>query len=79
MGIAKQSLDDFLARERSALVSDCTACGKCVEICPVTPFTTLKPGEEPGVMEGILGLLRDGTPVEGVAQDWSRQCNGCGL
>ncbi len=78
----KQSLDDFLEQERGALVSDCTACGKCVEICPVTPFTDVKAGDEPAVIGGpggVLGLLRDGTPLAGAAMDWARQCNGCGL
>jgi len=79
MATAKQSLDDFLNQERAALVSDCTACGKCVEICPVTPFTSIQPGDEPGVMTGVLGLLRDGTPLQGGARELSNQCNGCGL
>ena len=35
MATAKQSLDEFLDQERATLVSDCTACGKCVEVCPV--------------------------------------------
>ena len=35
MGLAKQSLNDFLDQERAALIADCTACGKCVEVCPV--------------------------------------------
>ncbi|MBT3330210.1 MAG: (Fe-S)-binding protein [Rhodospirillaceae bacterium] len=82
MGLAKQSLNDFLDQERAALIADCTACGKCVEVCPVTPYTDVKAGEEPGVIGGIggvLGLLRDGTPLAGAAQSWSSQCNGCGL
>ncbi|MDP6691704.1 MAG: (Fe-S)-binding protein, partial [Alphaproteobacteria bacterium] len=79
MGTAKQSLDDFLGQAREGLVSDCTACGKCVEVCPVTPFTDLKAGDEPGVINGVLALLRDGTPMSGAAQDWASQCNGCGL
>ena len=79
MAPAKQSLDDFLDQERNALVSDCTACGKCVEVCPVTPFTDIKSGDEPGVIGGILGLLRDGTPLDGAAKDWAGQCNGCGI
>jgi ferredoxin len=79
MATAKQSLDDFLEQECNSLVSDCTACGKCVEICPVTPFTDIKAGDEPGIIGGVLGLLRDGTPLEGAAMDWAQQCNGCGL
>ena len=79
MAASKQTLDDFLARERADLVTACTACGRCVEVCPVTPFTAIKPGDEPAVVSGLLGLLRDGTPLEDAAQEWSRQCNGCGL
>ncbi|MFP6774450.1 MAG: (Fe-S)-binding protein, partial [Alphaproteobacteria bacterium] len=79
MATAKQTLNDFLDQERNALVSDCTACGKCVEVCPVTPFTDIKSGDEPGVIGGILGLLRDGTPLDGAAKDWAGQCNGCGI
>ena len=79
MGTAKQSLDEFLGQARESLITDCTACGKCVEVCPVTPFTSVKAGDEPGVINGVLGLLRDCTPMTGAAQDWSSQCNGCGL
>ncbi|MBT4487441.1 MAG: (Fe-S)-binding protein, partial [Rhodospirillaceae bacterium] len=79
MAIAKQSLDDYLGQERAALITDCTACGKCVEVCPVTPFTDINSGDEPGVIGGVLGLLRDGIPLEGMAKDWAHQCNGCGL
>jgi heterodisulfide reductase subunit D len=79
MATAKKSLDDFLDQERAALVTDCTACGKCVEVCPVTPFTSIQSGEEPSVMTGVLGLLRDGTLLQGGARELSNQCNGCGL
>ena len=79
MTTAKQSLDDFLEQERGLLVSDCTACGKCVEICPVTPFTDIKAGDEPGVIGGVLGLLRDGTHLAGAARDWMRSRSPCRL
>lgn len=79
MESAKHTLDDFLAQERAALVSDCTACGKCVEVCPVTPFTAIQSGDEPAVVGRVLGLLGDGTPLQEAAKEWSSQCNGCGL
>ena len=59
--------------------SDCTACGKCVEICPVTPFTSVKTGDEPGVIKDVLELLRNGASITGAAQEWTIQFNGCGL
>ncbi len=79
MATARQSLDDFLHQERQALVTDCTTCGKCVEVCPVTPHTAIQAGDETAVMKGILGLLRDGRPLDDAAKDWSHQCNGCGI
>ena len=75
----KQTLDEFLDQESADLISDCTACGRCVEVCPVTPFTDIKVGDEPSVVGSVLGLLRDGTPLEGPTGDWVAQCNGCGI
>ncbi len=45
----------------------------------MTPFTDVKSGDEPAVAAGVLALLRDGTPLDDLARDWSRQCNGCGI
>ena len=75
----KQTLDEFLDQESADLISDCTACGICVEVCPVTPFTDIKVGDEPGVVGGVLGLLRDGRLLDGPTGDWVAQCNGCGI
>lgn len=79
MANPKQSLDEFLKNACSELLDGCTACGKCVAVCPVTPFTNVQSGEEAGVIGAVLNLLRDGTPIQGAAEQWSRQCNGCGI
>ncbi|MDP6342734.1 MAG: (Fe-S)-binding protein [Alphaproteobacteria bacterium] len=79
MALQKQHLDDYLTIETGKLAAACTACGKCVEVCPVTPFTGTAPEDGPAVIGGLLSLLKDGGPMEPAARAWSDQCNGCGI
>ena len=73
------SLADYLAAECEAIATACTSCGKCVEICPVTPFTDVGPDDGPRVVDGILALFRDDAQLEEPGRTWSHKCNGCGI
>ncbi len=73
------SLDDYLAGACTDLANACTACGKCVEVCPVTPTLPLAEASPPGITADIARLLGDGTPLEGAAEIWAKHCNGCGI
>ena len=75
----KQSMSDYLAAEGAAFASACTACGKCVEVCPTTPFTGIAPEDGSAVIGSILELLKDDAPISEMAHAWTQQCNGCGI
>jgi len=71
-------LAEYLDRESLAIAEACTACGKCVEACPVTPYTEVGPEDGPMVMRGLRELLADDAPLREPALSWSHKCNGCG-
>lgn len=71
-------LNEFIDRASAAVAGACTACGRCVEICPTVPFLDLA-GETPaGIAGGIRRLLDDGTMPAAPALAWASACNGCG-
>lgn len=72
-------LAEYLDKECRAIAEACTACGKCVEVCPVTPSTEVAAQDGPKVMRGLLDLLRRDTPLEEPGRSWSHKCNGCGI
>ena len=78
MSSASASLSDYLAAETAAIASACTACGKCVEVCPVVPYAGLAEAVPANVVGGVLDLLRHDTPLSDDAAAWAGQCNGCG-
>jgi heterodisulfide reductase subunit D len=79
MNAPLQSMSGYLDEAGQSFLDACTRCGKCVEICPVTPTLALDPADGPQIIAGVLGQLIDGTPPEGDALAWSHQCNGCGV
>ena len=55
-------------------LDDCTTCGKCFDICPMTAYSDKLTGKTGGaVVAGVLGILRGtgGTPE---ALEWTRLC-----
>lgn len=72
-------LAEYLDAESRALAEACTACGKCVEVCPVTPFTEVGVDDGPMVMRGLRDLLTNDQPLQEPALSWSHRCNGCGI
>jgi heterodisulfide reductase subunit D len=78
MSSASGSLAEYIARESAGLAAACTACGKCVEVCPVVPFIDVH-GESPeAITRSIVAVLRNGhAPAPGSAA-WAHACNGCG-
>lgn len=77
MATAAPSLAEYLATETAAFATACTACGKCVEVCPVVPSIE-QHGETPGpVTHSVRGMLAGRAPSPGAAE-WVHACNGCG-
>jgi Fe-S oxidoreductase len=79
MNMSAPSLPEFLTVAGQAFNDACTRCGKCVEVCPVTPSADIDPAEGPKIMDGLLGQLLHGSALEDDAERWSQQCNGCGV
>ncbi len=52
------TLADYLEAEVRAVTSACTACGKCVEVCPVVPYVDVGCAAQEGVVRGVVDFLR---------------------
>lgn len=56
---------DYLEKERQRILGTCTACGKCSEVCPMTPYNEKKGGASAQELAaGVLNLLRTGSTGE---------------
>ena len=73
------ALNEYLADAAAAFTDACTRCGKCVEVCPVTPSTDIDPSAASDTVAGVLGQIMQGGALAGDAATWSGQCNGCGI
>jgi Fe-S oxidoreductase len=64
----------YIERNIERTLGDCTTCGKCFEVCPMTKYSdklTGRTGSE--VVAGIHGILR-GTAGTPEAIEWTRLC-----
>ena len=64
----------YIERNIERTLADCTSCGKCFEVCPMTQYSDKLTGQHSGaVVAGVLELLRGngGTPA---AVEWTRIC-----
>lgn len=76
--MAAPLLTDFIAGEAARIAADCTACGACVEICPVAPHAGIAGVPPAETVGGVLQVLREGGSLDGAAAAWAHQCDGCG-
>jgi Fe-S oxidoreductase len=69
-----EQLLNYIERNIERTLADCTVCGKCFDVCPMTRYSETLPGQ-PGreVVAGVLDILRGkgGTPA---AVEWTRLC-----
>lgn len=79
MSIQNQSLSDYLDAAGGSFIETCTGCGKCVEVCPVTPTAGIDPAASSGIVASVLKLLGEDRVLDGDAKTWTHQCNGCGI
>lgn len=69
-----QGLLDYIAQLTRASLAGCTACGKCVEVCPMPGYSKSLAGQAaPAVVEGVLQLLRGARGSE-AALEWINLC-----
>ena len=76
---AQAGFSDYVDQAWADMLSACTRCGACVEVCPVRPFAPGLAEADPGqVVSGVLDFMRDSVPLPPASATWVRQCNGCG-
>jgi heterodisulfide reductase subunit D len=71
-----EAFEAVLQGRVDSMVDACTRCGKCVEACPVTGPAGLEAearDNPPGVITGILDILRHGEGTE-AARNWASGC-----
>jgi heterodisulfide reductase subunit D len=73
-----QEVSDYLQGEIDGILSACTRCGKCVEVCPVVPHGAAALAEPAAVAFNVLNFLAGEAPLDSAASDWLHSCNGCG-
>lgn len=65
---------DYLEKERQRILAACTTCGKCAEVCPMTPYNEAKGGaSSQQLAAGVIALLRSGKTDE-AALGWVKVC-----
>lgn len=72
------SLEGFVVAQAARIADACTACGRCVEVCPVVPFAGLEGAAPKAVIGGVVKVLRGEAGLEGDSAVFAHQCNGCG-
>ncbi len=78
MAAQAQSLANYFDSETAKVLGACTACGKCVEVCPVVPYAGLKDADPKTVAHGVVDFLAHRAPLAGVSATFAHACNGCG-
>ncbi|WBX99918.1 (Fe-S)-binding protein [Ramlibacter tataouinensis] len=64
--------------EIDQLLSACTRCGKCVDVCPVVPYGAASGADSRAVVADVLQLLGENRASGAAASAWMHGCNGCG-
>jgi ferredoxin len=71
------ALKDFQAREVERILSACTSCGKCYEVCPMAGYSAAPESDGSAVVPGVLAVLR-GEPGSAAALGWIAVCTRSG-
>ena len=72
--MAAGALKEYLRKQTDRILDACTKCGKCVEACPMTPYSAPLANAEPkAVATGILSVLQ-GEPGTAEALGWTSVC-----
>ena len=60
----RMPLDEYLAKEAQDMADRCTACGKCLEVCPMVDYTPYEDQDRGSLMALARGVLKEGTYSE---------------
>jgi Fe-S oxidoreductase len=72
------TLKAFQAAEVERILSACTRCGKCYEVCPMARYSSAPASDGKAVVPGVLAVLRgeQGSPE---ALGWIAVCTRSGV
>ena len=78
MELIGERLKAFEKSEVERILSACTRCGKCYEVCPMVQYSTAPAGDAKAVVSGVLGVLsgETGSPE---ALGWISVCTRSGV
>ena len=68
---------EYLEREKQEILANCTHCGKCVEVCPMTQYTEVQTQAPEAVARAVTELLDTGEP-NAAARAWVSSCSNSG-
>jgi Fe-S oxidoreductase len=68
---------DYLEREKQDILANCTRCGKCVEVCPMTQYSDVHTQSPELVVREVAALLETGVPTP-AASAWASSCSNSG-
>ena len=71
-------LKQFQAAELERVLSACTQCGKCFEVCPMARYSKAPAADGKTVVPGVLAVLR-GEPGSAEALGWIAVCTRSGV
>jgi Fe-S oxidoreductase len=71
-------LKEFQSSEVERILSSCTRCGKCHEVCPMAQYSKAPATDGKAVVPGVLAVLR-GEPGSPEALGWIAVCTRSGV
>ncbi|HZP79035.1 MAG TPA: (Fe-S)-binding protein [Pseudolabrys sp.] len=71
--MTEKSFEQALSERVDHILDACTACGKCVEVCPITVPAKMADADPKAVIAGVLDILRTGAGPE-ASRAWARSC-----
>ena len=60
------------------ILEQCSACGRCVEVCPTVGPAGVDAGNPSGVVRDVLAILRDDGDPSSEGARWAQTCTGSG-
>tara|TARA_Y100000588_G_C14254902_1_gene924986 strand:- start:776 stop:2095 length:1320 start_codon:yes stop_codon:yes gene_type:complete len=69
---------EFLSKRIKKITDSCTHCGKCFEVCPIVPYTSIKGMNSELITKDVIGILKD----ENFSQNsevWVNSCEKSGI
>src|SRR5262250_1124657 len=73
MNTMPDTFETALRARTDAMVSACTACGKCFEACPITTAAGIADTDPQAAIAGVLDIVRTGDGPE-VSRKWASAC-----